>query len=194
MLKNLTVEAKYEKAEVEKNILEKMTETMSNDMKTPLDVVQQSMSLLVNAEKDARNLAMMKMVQNANIMMMCIVNDYLDYTMLKKSEFRARTEAFQVRPVMKTVLEIFKLQSEAKRIKFAVNFHSSVPKNLQMDKQRLLQVLRNYVGNALKYTREGKIGIQINYNWASAWLEVEVWDTGVGIRADNIPNLFKPFT
>lgn len=127
-------------------------------------------------------------------MMICSVNDYLDYTLMKQDEFKPRPESVQVRQAMMTVLEIFKLRAKSNRIKFDVDFSGGIPKHLQIDRQRLQQVLRNYVGNAIKYTAKGRIKVKVRYNWAAAWLEVQVKDTGVGIKPENIKNLFKPFT
>jgi len=66
---------------------------------------------------------------------------------------------------MMTVLDIFKLLAQSKRLNFMVDFDIGTPKMIEADKQRLLQVLRNFVGNALKYTTRGSIGICVRFNW-----------------------------
>jgi len=126
--------------------------------------------------------------------MMCMVNDYLDYTLLSRNQFDSRVGRLEVRPVIKAVLESFKLFAEAKRLQFKLSIDFGVPTILLTDRQRLLQVLRNYVGNALKYTTTGKIHVRVAYSETDKQVILEVEDTGVGIKEENIKKLFKPFT
>jgi len=114
--------------------------------------------------------------------MMCMVNDYLDYTLLSRDQFDARVGRLEVRPVIKAVLETFKLFAEAKRLQFKLSIDFGVPTILLTDRQRLLQVLRNYVGNALKYTTTGKIHVRVAYSETDKRVILEVEDTGVGIK------------
>jgi len=93
------------------------------------------------------------------------VNDYFDYTMLKKGQFLPRVERFELIPAIMSVLDMFKMLAESKRLIFTIDFDRDNPKSLLTDKQRFLQVLRNYAGNALKYTTRGSIGVSICFNW-----------------------------
>lgn len=104
------------------------------------------------------------MIQNGATHINCIINDYLDYISCKNDQFKPKIEKFKLKPALMSVLHIFRLQAEAKRIKFTVRFDDTLPIKIETDKPRLQQVVRNLVSNALKYTVKGHITIEIRYN------------------------------
>jgi len=165
MLKNLTTEVEYEKASFEKDSLEKMALTMCSKMKTPLNVVSQAVEVLLYSERNEKNLKTLKLIQDANCSVMHTVNDYIDYTMLKKGQFLPRVERFELKPAIMSVLDMYKMHAESNRLIFNIDFDIDNPKSVLADKQRLLQVLRNYAGNALKYTTRGSISVFVCFNW-----------------------------
>ena len=89
---------------------------------------------------------------------------------------------------------MFRLQAQSERIKFQHIFDISVPKFLRSDKNRIQQVLRNYVANAIKFTRKGSIKCEISYDVKDQTLSVAVKDTGCGIKESKLSDLFKPYS
>lgn len=133
------------------------------------------------------------MIQNAATQISCIVNDHSDYVLCKSNKFKPRISTFELKPAIDQVLTIYKLQASNNRVRFQIDFDPDLPREIQMDKGRLQQVLRNIVSNSLKFTETGSIKVAIRYTNASNWLETIVKDTGRGISPEDRPKVFKEF-
>ena len=86
-----------------------------------------------------------------------------------------------MRSSVQSAIEIFHMQAQAKKIEIITDIDVTLPRKIQFDKERMQQILRIFVSNALKFTLQGHIKIRVHYNWAATWLEFEIKDTGVGI-------------
>lgn len=86
------------------------------------------------------------------------------------------------------------MQAQAKKIEIITDIDVTIPQKIQFDKERMQQILRIFVSNALKFTLQGSITILVHYNSAASWLEFEIKDTGVGILQSNQTILFQPFS
>ncbi len=71
--------------------------------------------------------------------------------------------------------------------------NSAMPKMIKTDKQRLQQLLRIFVSNQIKFIQRGEIKIFAHFNQSANWLEVEIKDTGIGIKNEDLDNIFQPF-
>jgi CheY-like chemotaxis protein len=89
---------------------------------------------------------------------------------------------------------IFKARAHDKGITFDINYQYPLPEKICTDPTRLKQILINLCGNALKFTKEGGISINVNYRQDSNQMEFQVTDTGIGMTDDEIENIFKPFS
>ena len=87
---------------------------------------------------------------------------------------------------------IFKARSKSIDLRLEINEYENL--ELLTDKNRLLQVLINLISNAIKYTNEGYVKVEVRVNRLFQQLNISIVDTGVGIDADKIELLFTPFT
>ena len=86
-----------------------------------------------------------------------------------------------------------KFQLHEKKLKFNLDVENSVPKVILSDQKRLKQVLFNLIGNAVKFTFSGSISLNLNFDLISRLLKVQVIDTGLGIKKEDLTKLFKFF-
>lgn len=135
------------------------------------------------------------MIRTAGKVLQTEVNDYIDYTRLSKGTFKLREEVFNVQDQFVEMLHMFKMTTRDKRIKLKFKIQQHVPEYVKSDASRILQILRNYVANAVKFTMPGgTIKIIVEYNSELSEMKITVRDTGVGIKRENLEQLFKPFS
>ena len=134
------------------------------------------------------------MIKTAGKCLNTEVNDYIDYTRLSKGTFKLREEVFNVQKSFVEMLHMFKVTTKQKKILLKFKVQHTVPDYVKSDSSRILQILRNYVANAVKFTpKKGTIKIVVDYDRATEMMHVSVRDTGIGIKKSGLEKLFKPF-
>ena len=117
----------------------------------------------------------------------------LDVYMLKNGKFQVIEETMHLKKLLKEVLDMFILQTTAKGIKLQMKMAVGVPTTVVSDERRLKQVIINLLSNALKFTFEGSITLEVEFNPNTKMLHFNIIDTGIGIRKADQVKLFKMF-
>ena len=179
----------------EKNLLLERVDKIKDDfltnttheLKTPLHgIIGIAESLPEYPEKVEENL---KLIIFSARRLSGLVDDILDYSKMKNHDLRLNRKPVDVSQVTETVIALLKPLADAKRI-FLV---STVPENLPLvlaDEGRLIQIMQNLVGNAIKFTDEGNVVVSSVEK--EDRFEISVSDTGGGIPADRLEDIFKP--
>jgi len=180
------------------NTVEKMKSdffsTMSHELRTPLASIKEGISLLkdgiggTSADKQAKLLNILTMETNRLI---GHVNSFLDLSKMEAGMMTYHFEQGSLHPLIKKAMMEMVPLVEAKKIKFEAPMTEELPM-IKMDDERILQALRNLIGNAVKFTPEGG-RIRISARPEAQGLEVSVADTGPGIPKEDIPTIFEKF-
>lgn len=128
-----------------------------------------------------------------------IVNDILDMSKIEAGKLVLEAEPFCPAELVRSVVELMKPQSAGKGVAVELAFGKDLPNRVRGDSGRLRQVLANLVGNAAKFTDEGRILVEVTRDTEPIALDqvrlcFSVQDTGTGIAADHIPQLFGEYT
>ena len=131
--------------------------------------------------------------------LMSVLNDILDFSLIESGKLVLRREPFRLREYIQPVVIMFREQARARGIDFQVDIHEAVPEGLSGDPGRLRQVLFNVLGNAVKFTHEGEVRLEIYPaeplgDSRRARLLIAVSDTGIGIPEDKLEQIFETFT
>jgi len=170
--------------------------TMSHEFRTPLNGVLGMTELLIDTKLDEEQSSYADTIRTCGKHLLALVNDVLDYAKLEASRVAIASVAFNVRDAVETVLEMMSGQARAQGLEIGVSF-GALPSIVESDPQRLQQALLNLIGNALKFTNEGSIFVEveeIEHHEQTSCLRFTVRDTGIGIPDDFLPQLFVPFT
>lgn len=107
---------------------------------------------------------MTRIIKNSSQLLLYLVNDMLDVYMLKNRKFQIIEEKVRIKKMMREVQDMFVLQAMAKGLELKISIAQGVPYSVTSDQRRLKQVIINLVSNALKFTDEGSIKIECDFN------------------------------
>ena len=167
--------------------------TMSHELRTPLTSIKEGIGLL---RDDSENRITSKQKKVLGILaeesnrMIELVNTMLDIAKMEAGMTSYQYENTQVGNLVRQVAMEMEPLAEAKHLTLRVDLPSNLPW-LRLDQERMLQVLRNLMGNAVKFTREGSVHVAARQNGNS--VELSVQDTGPGISPGNLLTIFDKF-
>ncbi len=170
--------------------------TMSHEIRTPLNAVIGYSELLKNGnltpDESCEYLQSINFAGNA---LLQLINDILDLSKLEAGRMLLPTAPSDVAELARELMSIFNHRAREKNIVLTVDCPESLPL-LELNVQRLRQVLLNLLGNSIKFTSEGRVGVEIDFRRESAdsgTLTVKISDTGVGIAPEYHDRIFDPF-
>lgn len=165
---------------------------MSHEMRTPLNGVLGIAEVLDRQITDEDQRRMVKVLHDSGSLLLGIINDLLDMTKIEADQLELESVAFDIGDVSQRVEAVHTLRAAEKRLSLAVHVigDSSVPR--MGDPYRLLQILHNLIGNAVKFTDQGSVTVAIDCNAADR-ICVSVTDTGIGMTPQGIAAVFDDF-
>ncbi len=170
--------------------------TMSHELRTPLGVIL-TMSGLLQEELDSplppSSLRKAKAIEESGRNLLSLVNSIIDFARIDAGKVQAETESVSVADAARAALAPFGETAELKRVEPSLSID---PRDLQIvtDGQRLVQLLRILVGNAVKFTpEEGRVAVEAIGDPAAGKVRISVRDTGIGIDKANLARIFEPF-
>ncbi|SDL93616.1 Signal transduction histidine kinase [Catalinimonas alkaloidigena] len=177
-------------------VKENFMANMSHEIRTPLNVILGFTNLLRMQPLDTQAKEFVTSIQKAGENLLAIVNDILDLAKLEAGMMRIEARPFHLRSLLHSLEMMFQERVEAKGLSFQVQIDPKAPDQLVGDPTRLTQVLVNLIGNALKFTPEGHIAIQVAATplpEARVQMHFEISDTGIGIEREKLATIFERF-
>ena len=186
-----------ETAEKASQVKSEFLANMSHEIRTPMNAILMAAKLLMKETISKSQREFSEMIYHSTYSLLTIINDILDYSKLESGKIEIDNISFDLRRVIKDVHTLLKETVRDKNIKFTYMFPEQFPHYLVGDPNRLRQILMNLVGNALKFTHEGFVRINISTtpekdNQHNITIAVE--DSGIGISELQKEKIFKKFS
>ena len=169
---------------------------VSHDIRTPMNSINGFIKELLKSNLTPEQTRYMNIVISSAHYLLGIINDILDFSKMESGEFSIRQIVFKLPKVLDSVDNNFIPQAQQKGINFLIEKKYNIPDLLVGDDIRLEQVLNNLVGNAIRYTTEGEVKLEISCSdriEKKATIQFSVKDTGIGIHPRDLEKIFQPY-
>ncbi|HID99934.1 MAG TPA: response regulator [Thiotrichaceae bacterium] len=165
---------------------------MSHELRTPLNVILGNTQILkrdnsLNSEQQEE----INTIHRNGEYLLTLISDILDFSKIEAECLELSLNNFNLMSLLKELTYFFKKRAEKKKITFIYNLLSNIPAVVYADEKRLRQILINLLSNALKFTEQGEVALQVCYDEGKIRFQVE--DTGIGIPSEALSKIFLPF-
>lgn len=170
--------------------------TMSHELRTPLNGVIGFLNQLAKTRLDVQQKDYLHTIDLSARMLLGVINDVLDYSKIEAGKLSIENIEINLREFMDEILAMFSVQAEDKNLDLICIYDHKIKSHLLGDPLRLTQILSNLLGNAIKFTEQGEVVIEIKQIAESerdVSLQLSVSDTGIGISQNSLDRLFQPF-
>jgi signal transduction histidine kinase/CheY-like chemotaxis protein/Asp-tRNA(Asn)/Glu-tRNA(Gln) amidotransferase C subunit len=165
---------------------------MSHELRTPLNGILGYAQIL---SRDNRITTQYKegigIIQRSGEYLLTLINDILDLSKIEAGKIELYPTEFHLRPFLNSIAELFQMRAVQKNIAFVYEFSKHLPTGIRADDKRLRQILINLLGNAIKFTKRGKVSFKVDYYNNKVYFKVA--DTGIGIAEKELETVFLPF-
>ena len=170
---------------------------MSHEIRTPMNGVIGMTTLLAETALTEEQTDYVETIRASGENLLTIINDILDFSKIESGQIQLDEHPFSPERCLDEVMDLMAPNASAKNLELVTLMDPTIPRSLLGDVTRFRQVLINLVGNAVKFTHKGEIVVSLQNKTTSGdqiKIHVSVQDSGIGIPADQIDNLFDHFT
>ena len=170
---------------------------MSHEVRTPMNGIIGMTELALDTELDAEQRHYLKTVKSSAESLLTIVNDILDFSKIEAGKVQFEALSFSVGDTVLETARMLAVAAHRKGLELIVNIRPAVPQRLVGDPTRLRQVVMNLLGNAIKFTEQGEVVIEVGVEETgerSIYLRFAIRDTGIGVPADKQKAIFDAFS
>jgi PAS domain S-box-containing protein len=171
---------------------------MSHEIRTPMNGILGMTSLLLDETIKRESLDKIANIQYCSESLLKIINDILDISKIDEKRIEIEEVDFNLKDLLKNIFELHKVSSSSKSIEFTYSISKDVPDFVKSDELRIKQIIDNILNNAVKFTQEGKINLDISLDKKiidqKKLINITISDSGIGINSSDHEKIFNSFS
>lgn len=182
--------------EIELEAKNRFLANMSHEIRTPMNAIIGFSDLLTLEELTEDQLDYVNTISNSGKHLLSLINDILDFSKIEAGRMKVERIECSLKKILDNIYAMAKFKAEEKGIEFGVHAFKDFPEKMRTDPSRLSQCLINLVNNAIKFTDEGHVYLNVSLEQRDRrqFVRFDVEDTGIGIPADRQDAIFESFT
>lgn len=171
---------------------EQFISTVSHELRTPMNAILGfNNMLLARVTDNPQALKILNHTRQSADHLLTVINDVLDYSQLQAGKINVQSETFALRDTVNSAFELFAQRVESMHVHYTCTIDDDVPQWVRADRHRLMQILVNLLGNAIKFTHQGQVTLRVRHQPLCVHFSVN--DTGIGIDHKQQAHIFQRF-
>jgi signal transduction histidine kinase/ActR/RegA family two-component response regulator len=190
--RNLELEEKRKELLRTAALREQFIATVSHELRTPMNAILGfNNMLLARVSGNPQALKILNHTRQSADHLLTVINDVLDYSQLQAGKINVQYETFALRDTVHTAFDLFAQRVESMHLQYTCTIDDTVPHWVRADRHRLMQILVNLLGNAIKFTHQGHVTLHVRQE--PLCVRFSVRDSGIGIPEEQQPKIFQRF-
>ena len=192
-VRNDELEVKRQELQAISDIRDQFIASVSHELRTPMNAIMGFNDLLQSSQAaNSKAMEVLQLTQQSGEHLLTVINDVLDYSQFQSGKLGIHPEPFELRKTVAHAMDLFDNRIKSMRLVFQSQIDEGLPAWVLADRHRLMQVLVNLLGNAIKFTQQGHVMLRVKQSDQSLVFKVE--DTGIGISEDQQAKVFERFS
>lgn len=170
---------------------------VSHEIRTPINTIVGLNEMILRENPVGTTAEYAKNIKSASKMLLSLVNDFLDLSRIESQRMEIFPSPYKTQRMIEELMDMVRVSVQEKGLELLAEIDETLPTELVGDEKRIKQVLINILANAVKYTNEGAVTLSasgVKTSDGKLLLKISVADTGIGIRKEDIPHLYKNFS
>jgi len=170
---------------------------VTHEIRTPMTGIVGIAGMLLDTKLDASQRSSIESIISAGETLLHTIRDILDFSRIEAGKFQLTMEPVDLRDAVMKTVRIVSVKAQEKGLDFSCDFAADTPEEVVTDHLRLVQILNNLLGNAVKFTDSGSVRLAVRpveRDAKSCVVEFSVSDTGIGIAKEDLSKIFNKFT
>ena len=190
---NSQLEVAIAQAEQANHLKSRFLANMSHEIRTPLTAIMGFTEQLLHSNKNSGDALHLSTILRNSKHLLELINNILDLSKIEAEKLAVEQEPLDIVQLVHDIDSIIRPLSQEKKLNCNINFHLPLPRIINSDGTRLKQILINIASNAVKFTEQGLITLDITYDSDSQLIEFAIQDSGIGMSEREVERVFKPF-